>query len=67
MKKFNFYIMSICLGIICLVFVEGMMTLGSAFSFEQYGVFAWICQVIAILFTISLSIHIAGKELEGDK
>jgi hypothetical protein len=67
MKRINFYIMSICLGIICLVFVEGAMTLGSAFNFESYGVFAWVCQAIAILFTISLSIHIAGKELEEGK
>lgn len=67
MKKFNFYIMSITLGMICLVFIEGMMTLGSAFQFEHYGTFAWICQAIAIVFTISLSIHIAGKELEGGK
>jgi hypothetical protein len=67
MKRINFYIMSISLGMICLVFIEGMMTLGSAFNFESYGVFAWVCQAIAILFTISLSIHIAGKELEEGK
>ena len=67
MKKLNFYVMSICLGIICLIFIEGMMTLGAVFRFESYGTFAWICQAIAILFTISLSIHIAGKELEEGK
>lgn len=67
MKKFNFYIMSISLGMICLVFIEGMMTLGAAFNFSNYDVFAWICQAIAIMFTISLSIHIAGKELEEGK
>ena len=67
MKKLNFYIMSICLGIICLVFVEGAMTLGSAFNFSNYGTFAWVCQAIVLVFTISLSIHIAGKELEEGK
>lgn len=67
MKKFNFYIMSICLGMICLVFVEGAMTLGAAFNFKEYGTFAWICQAIVLVFTISLSIHIAGKELEEGK
>ena len=59
MKKFNFYIMSICLGIMCLVFIEGILTMGSAFRFETYGIFAWICQTIGIVFTISLSLHIA--------
>ena len=59
MKTINFYIMSICLGIICLVFVEGLLTMGSAFNFESYGVFAWIMQIIAIVFTTSLSLHIA--------
>lgn len=67
MKKVNYYIMSISLGIICLVFIEGMMTLGSAFRFETYGTFAWICQAIVLVFTISLSIHLAGKELMEDK
>ena len=59
--------MSITLGMICLVFIEGMLTLGAAFSFENYGLFAWICQAIVLVFTISLSIHIAGKELEEGK
>jgi hypothetical protein len=59
MKTINYYIMSISLGIICLVFIEGILTMGSAFMFEQYGVFAWIMQIIAIVFTISLSLHIA--------
>lgn len=59
MKTINYYIMSICLGIICLVFVEGILTMGSAFMFETYGVFAWIMQIIAIVFTTSLSLHIA--------
>lgn len=67
MKRINFYIMSITLGMICLVFIEGMMTLGAAFRFETYGLFACICQAIAVVFTISLSIHLAGKELEEGK
>ena len=67
MKKINFYIMSIALGMICLIFIEGAMTLGSVFKFEHYGTFAWICQAIAVVFTITLSIHIAGKELEEGK
>ena len=59
MKTINYYIMSISLGIICLVFVEGILTMGSAFQFETYGLFAWIMQIIGLVFTISLSLHIA--------
>jgi hypothetical protein len=59
MKKVNYYIMSISLGIICLVFIEGILTMGSAFQFETYGVFAWIMQIIGLIFTTSLSLHIA--------
>jgi hypothetical protein len=43
----------------CLVFIEGILTMGSAFRFETYGVFAWIMQTIGLVFTISLSLHIA--------
>jgi hypothetical protein len=31
---------------LCAIFIEGMMTLGSAFKFEQYGVLAWIIQIL---------------------
>jgi hypothetical protein len=33
--------------------------MGSAFQFETYGVFAWIMQIIGLIFTTSLSLHIA--------
>lgn len=59
MKTINYYIMSISLGMICLICVEGLLTMGSAFNFESYDVFAWIMQIIAIVFTTSLSLHIA--------
>ena len=59
MKTINYYIMSISLGIICLVFIEGILTMGSAFNFNSYGMFAWIMQTIGLVFTISLSLHIA--------
>ena len=59
MKKVNYYIMSISLGIICLVFIEGILTMGNAFNFKDYGVFAWIMQTIGLVFTITLSLHIA--------
>lgn len=54
--------MAVTLGLICLFFLEGMLTLGSAFQFESYGIVGWIGQSIMILFTVSLSIHLAHKE-----
>ena len=59
MKKLNYYIMSVCLGLLTLIFLEGILTMGNAFQFNTYGVFAWICQTIGVIFTISLSLHIA--------
>lgn len=42
-------------GIILMLFLEGMLTFGSAFCFESYNVFGWIIQAIIMLFTISFS------------
>lgn len=57
------YTMGISLGLLVLILLEGMMTLGSAFKFETYSVFGWIMQGILVVFTISLSILIiAGEE-----
>jgi hypothetical protein len=62
MKKIVYYTMSISLGLLVLIFLEGMMTLGSAFKFEIYSVFAWIVQAVLVVFTISLSAMIAEAE-----
>jgi hypothetical protein len=62
MKKIVYYTMSISLGLLVLIFLEGMMTLGSAFKFEEYSVFGWIMQAILVVFAMSLSAMIAEKE-----
>jgi len=59
MKSLNYYVMSVCLGLLTLIFVEGILTMGDAFNFQSYGVFAWIAQSIGVVFTITLSLHIA--------
>ena len=59
MKTINYYVMSVCLGLLTLIFLEGILTMGNAFNFQSYGVFAWICQTIGVIFTITLSLHIA--------
>ena len=62
MKKIVYYTMSISLGLLVLIFLEGMMTLGSAFKFEEYSTFGWIIQAILVVFAMSLSAMIAEAE-----
>lgn len=62
MKKVIYYTMSITLGLMVLLLLEGLITMGTAFKFEYYTMFSWIVQAIAVVFTISLSAHVAGKE-----
>jgi len=62
MKQAIYYTMSICLGLLMLSFLEAVVTYGSAFDFAHYSTFGWIIQGVGVLFTITLSAHIAGKE-----
>lgn len=48
----------VSLGLILLVFLEGMMTLGSAFSFECYNTFAWIVQAVLVVATVTTALRI---------
>lgn len=34
------------------IFLEGMLTLGSAFNFESYGPIAWIVQALVLVLCI---------------
>lgn len=56
------YLFGICAGLLLLVLVEGVMTLGQAFQFEHYGPLGWIIQAIAIVFTICGSIMVVNAE-----
>lgn len=38
----------VAVAMIALMFFEGMLTLGSAFKFENYNTFAWIAQAILV-------------------
>lgn len=62
MKDIVYYTMCISIGLLVLIFLEGMMTLGSAFRFEEYSTFGWIIQVVLIVFAVTCSIHIADDE-----
>ena len=43
-------------GLLILMLVEGMMTLGHAFDFENYNIMGWIAQIILLGFTVSASL-----------
>ena len=60
------YIIGISLGLIVLIMMEGLATLGSAFSFETYGIIGWITQILFIIFTVCLSILLTQKFIEND-
>ena len=51
----------IAFGLVFLMFFEGMMTLGTAFEFSNYGTFAWIAQLILVTATVTTAIRIAHE------
>ena len=62
MKRIVYYTMSISMGLLVLIFLEAVFTEGSAFKFSNYNTFSWIAQCIGVVFTVSLSAHVAGNE-----
>ena len=49
------------IGLVFLMFLEGMMTLGTAFDFSNYGTFAWIAQLILVTATITTALRVAHE------
>ena len=65
MKKFEnilYFIMCPAMGLIVLIILEGIVTLGGAFQFKEYGVIGWIFQVLAVITTICIGFCIAISE-----
>lgn len=58
------YLLSICIGLLFLILVEGLFTYGQAFNFENYSFIGWVTQVCAVLVVLSASILITNKELK---
>jgi hypothetical protein len=57
------YILAIILGLLALIFIEGLMTLGQAFIFEQYNWFGCFIQMLLVSATIIISIFVKYEEL----
>jgi hypothetical protein len=62
MKQLNNYLLGITLGLLALILIEGLLTLGRAFQFEKYDLFAWIVQTLLVICTVSLSIKVTDNE-----
>lgn len=58
-------IIAMSLGLVILIFFEGILTFGSAFNFENYTMFGWIFQGILVVLTLSISIKCV-KEATDD-
>jgi hypothetical protein len=61
MKKVLNYTFAISLGLLLLIMIEGLATLGDAFKFEEYSIIGWIAQILGVIFTITASILITDE------
>lgn len=61
MKKLNHYVLAISVGLLVLILIEGVITFGTAFDFSNYNIFAWIVQILFVIFTVSISIKMADE------
>lgn len=48
-------------AIIILMMIEGLMTMGNAFDFDNYSAFGWFAQGIIVAFTVLTAIRVAAK------
>lgn len=51
-------------GLFIVIFLEGMLTLGTAFRFEEYNAFAWIAQIIVVTIAVTTSLRVANGEIK---
>lgn len=48
-------------GLLILMMLEGMMTLGWAFNFKNYTAFGWFAQGIIVAFTVLSAMRLANE------
>jgi hypothetical protein len=54
----------VSLGILLTIFLEGLLTMGTAFNFNSYGVFAWLVQAIILTTVVTTALRI--RQEQGD-
>ena len=55
----------VAVAIIATVFLEGMLTLGTAFQFENYNWFAWFVQAVVFAFAITTALRLVDEMKEA--
>jgi len=54
----------VSLGILLTIFLEGLLTMGCAFNFNNYGVFAWLVQATILITVVTTALRI--RQEQGD-
>jgi hypothetical protein len=54
----------VSLGILLTITIEGLLTMGTAFNFNSYGVFAWLVQAIILTTVVTTALRI--RQEQGD-
>lgn len=52
------FIMNVSIGLVVLLFLEGMTTLGAAFNFENYSALGYVFQALLVTITVCISVQI---------
>jgi cytochrome c biogenesis protein CcdA len=53
--------------LLLVIFLEAILTTGSAFNFEYYSVFSWIAQIIVVAFAVTTAIRVRYKDWEKEQ
>ena len=54
----------VSLGILLTIFLEGLLTMGAAFNFNSYGIFAWLMQAVILTAVVTTVLRI--RQEQGD-
>lgn len=65
MKKVLNYVFTISLSILLATLMLGIVTLGNAFNFENYGLASYFILGVYYIFGISLGLRIMIEEIEN--
>lgn len=52
----------VSLSLLLTIFLEGMLSLGSAFNFSNYNAFAWIAQAVIVTAAITTALRLKDEE-----
>lgn len=44
------------------VMLEGLLTMGDAFKFENYNIFGWIVQAVIVAFALLTALRVANEK-----